>query len=86
MHVNEFRSMFQILTSSVLTKRRIISQHVKGVWNNTGLWFDFWQPQNRAGGQNQKSQKFVLNIIPLKTGFVQIHSNDSLSAVSYRVD
>ena len=80
MHVNKSRSMFQILTSSVLTKRRIISQHVKGVWNNTGLWFDFWQPQNRVGGQNQKSQKFVLNIIPLKTRFVPIHSNDNFDS------
>ena len=86
MHVNKSRTIFQILISSVLTKRRIISQHVKGVWNNTGLWFDFWQPQNRAGGQNQKSQKFIPNIIHLKTSFVPIHSDDSLTAGSYRVD
>ena len=67
-------------------KRRIISQHVKGVWNNIGLWFDFWQPKKWAGGQNQKSQKFILNIIPSKTRFVPIHSDDSLTAGSYRVD
>ena len=86
MYVHESRTIFKILTSSILMKRRIIFQHVKGVWNNTGLWFDSWQPQNRAGGQNQKSQKFVLNIIPLKIRFVPIHSDDSLTAGSYRVD
>ena len=67
-------------------KRRIISQHVKGVWNNIGLWFDFWQPQNRSGGQNQKSQKFTLNSIPLKTRLGPSHIVDSLTAGSYRVD
>ena len=63
-------------------KKRIIFQHVKGVLNNIGLWFDFWQPKNRAGGQNQKSQKFILNIISLKTRFVPIHSDDSLTSGS----
>ena len=85
MPVDKSRTIFQILISPVLTKRRIISQHVKGVWNNIGLWFHFWQPQNWVGGQNKKSQEITQNIISLKAEFVPIQSDVNLRAGFHRV-
>ena len=43
-------------------------------------------PQTEQGGQNQKSHELTLNIVPLKTRFVSIHSDDSVTVGSHRVD
>ena len=56
-------------------------------WNKLCLKYYFWLSLNRAEGQNQKSQKFNLSIVPLKkTIFASIHSDESLTVGSQKVD